>query len=589
MLALMGAALVIFVLEIFPIEVTALGLLAILLLTGLVDLNTAVEGLSNKAVVTIGCLLVLSHSLTKTGILEVAVDRLSRRVRRRRWLGVGLLIGAASLLSGFLNNTAMVAIFIPLTVGLCRRLNLSPSKALIPLSYASIFGGTLTLIGTSTNLLVSAMAEEAGEPPLGMFEFTRLGIIFWAVGMVYILAFAPRLLPSRSVISSLTRKYHMGPYLTELRVLENSKLAGHSCREVGVNRLYDITVLAILRGNRRYTENIRNLALQAGDILIARGTFENILRLRSEQGVALLPDIKLNDQELTQGGQLVAEALITQTSTFIGKTPRAMDFRRHYGAFILAIRRHGETLRAKIADIRIKFGDTLLIMAPRERIDELRQSEEVVIISEEQFELRRGRFWWMVALLLPLIVTLAALGVVDITKGAILATTLLLVVGVLTPRETYRSLDWSVLVLIAAFVPMGRAMVSTGTAEFLASGLLSLGQLFAAELIPYVTVSLLYLLTSLMTQMVSNNAAAIMLVPVCFSLSASLGADPRPFLMAVCFAASAEFMTPMGYQTNIMVYGPGSYRFLDYTRFGAPLNLVFWLLASYLIPRFWPF
>jgi len=588
MLLLILATLAIFVLEIFPIEVTALGLLGILMLVGYVDVTQAVQGLSNKAVVTVGCMFVLSHALVKTGLLEAAADGLSKRMGSRRWLTVSILLSVVSLLSGFLNNTAVVAIFIPLVMTLSRRLHLSPSKVLIPLSYASIIGGTITLIGTSTNLLVSSMAESAGEKAIGMFEFSRLGIIFMVLGLAYVLTFAQRLLPSRSVISSLTRKYHMSPYLTELKIPEDSKLAGQTCMKVGMSRIYDVTVLAILRGGNRITENIRSLPLHPEDILIVRGNFENVLRVRNDHGVALLSDLKLSEQELAAGGQVIAEGLVTRTSNFLGKTLKEIDFRRHFGAFVLAIRRHGAIIHSKIAHVALEFADTLLMLAPPDRIEELRRSEDLIILSAESFESKRVRFWWLVTLLIPLIVGLAACHILDITEGAILATGSLLLLRVIDPKEAYRAVDWSVIFLIAAFVPVGHAMVRTGAAEYLASGILSLSKLFPAHLEPRVAVSLLYLVTSLLTQIVSNNAAAIILVPVGMSMSANMGTSARPFLMAICFAASAEFMTPTGYQTNTMVHGPGSYRFLDYTRFGAPLNLTFWIVATVLIPYLWP-
>jgi di/tricarboxylate transporter len=534
-------------------------------------------------------MFVLSHALVKTGLLEAAAERLSNWLGSKRWMAVSILLLAVSLFSGLLNNTAIVAIFIPMVMTLCRRLHLSPSKVLIPLSYSAIVGGTLTLIGTSTNLLVSAMAEDAGEKPIGMFEVTRMGAVFTTIGLAYTLVFARKLLPSRSVISSLTRKYHMSPYLTELKIPKDSMLVGRTCREVGISRVYDVTVLAILRGGDRIILNIRDLPLLPADILIVRGTFDKILRLRNDHGVALLSDLKLTEQELSAGGQLIAEGLVSHASSFIGQTLKELDFRRHFGAFVLAIRRHGATLHSKIAHITMEFADTLLILAPPDRLGELRRSEDLIILSSETFESRRGRLWWLVMVLVPLIVGLAAFHVLDITNGALLAMISLLLLRVINPKEMYRAVDWSVIFLIAAFVPMGHAMVRTGAAQFLASGILSLSEFFPADLKPQVALSLLYLVTSLMTQMVSNNAAAIILVPVGLTMGADMGISARPFLLAICFAASTEFMTPTGYQTNAMVYGPGSYRFLDYTRFGAPLNLIFWIAGTFLIPRFWPF
>ena len=588
MLALIVVTLVVFALELFPMEVTAFGMLAILLLTGFVDGEQAVKGLSNPAVVTIGALFILSHALTRTGILEVAARQLSRMVGPRKWLGISIFLIVVSITSAFLSNTAVVAMFIPLAMDLSRRFHVSPSKILLPLSYAAIIGGTLTLVGTSTNLIVNAFVIEEGLPPLGMFEFARLGGVLLVVGLSYTLIFGRRMLPARVGISSLTRKYHMGTYLTELRVEDGSALVGKSCKEVGVNENYDITVLAILRGKLRFVENIRNIPLEPGDVMIVRGVVDNLMRMRQEQGVSLLTDIKLGDTALSTDEQVLAEGLITPTSSLIGRTLREIDFRRHFGAFVLAIRHQGATLRSKIAHIPLRISDTLLMLAPRDRLNELRRSDELIIISEVKSELHRGRFWWVIMALLPIMLILVATGVVDILRGSLLAVVILLLIRAVDIQEAYRSVEWSVLFLIAAFVPLGYAMANTGTAQFIADGIMRLIDFFPPHLAAPAALALLYLCTSLLTEMVSNNATAIIVAPIAISLAAGLGVDPRPFLIAVAFASSAAFMTPMSYQTNMMVYGPGGYRFKDYLRFGMPLNFGFWLMGSYLIPKLWP-
>ena len=590
MLVLIVVALLVFSLEIFPIEVTAVGLLGVLLVSGTLTVEQAVSGFSNKAVITIAAMFVLSHALVKTGILEVAADRLSRQVGTRKWLGMCIFLGVAGILSGFLNNTAVVAVFIPLAISLCRRFHLSPSKALIPLSFASMAGGTLTLVGTSTNLIVSSVAEKAGQPAFGMFEFFPLGIVLLGAGLIYVCLLARRLLPARSTPVSLAGNYHMGAYLTEVRVQEKSKLAGKSCLEVGMNRTYDITVLSILRDGQHVSQNIRNERLGVGDILIVRGTVDNIFRLRRELGLALLSDVKLNDRELAREGQIMAEGLVTRTSSLIGKNLRDTDFRQHYRAFVLAVRRHGEIMREKLAYIPLRFSDTLLMLAAPDRLDELRRSEDLIIISEVDLHIRRGRLWWLVLALIPVMVLLAAVGTMEILKGAFLAVVLLLFLAILSPQETYRSIDWSVVVLIASLIPVGEAMIETGTAGYIADQILIVVSFFeGSDIAPYVGVALIYLVTCGLTQVVSNAATAVLMPPVALSLAAALGVDARPFLMATCFAASSAFLTPMGYQTNLMVYAPGNYRFLDFTRFGGPLSLLFWVMATLLIPRFWPF
>ncbi|MEM7049969.1 MAG: SLC13 family permease [Acidobacteriota bacterium] len=583
------AALSSFVFELLPVDVTALCLLAALLLSGLVPLDRAMLGFSNPGVLTIGGLFVISHALMRTGLIELVGERLSSRFKHQRWVGIGVLLVVVAVMSGFLNNTAVVAMTIPLAVDLSRRLQLSPSKVLMPLSFAAILGGTLTLIGTSTNLLVSTLIEESGEQPLGMFEFTPLGGLFLVAGLTYVLLLAPRFLPERARIESLTSDFEMADYLTELQVVEDSKVIGQTVQELRLSERFDVTLLAVIRDQQRFSENLRNLRFEAGDLLLVRAATSSLLRLRKETGVALLSDFKMSDEELLADRQVVVEALVARNSSLIGRTLQESDFRRSYGAFVLAIRRDAATLRKRLARIRLRFADTLLIITPKERLDELRRNDNLIVVSELNVQLRRERLWWLPLVLIPMVILLAAVNVLDLLTGVLAAVALLLAIGVISPQESYRAVDWKVVVFIAAFIPVGDAMLSTGLSDLLASAMLLPGSLFPAWLAPWVAVSFLYLLTSLMTETVTNSASAIVLTPVALSMAAELAIDPRGLIFAICFAASASFMTPTGYQTNMMVYGAGNYRFADYTRFGAPLNLLFWVAATFLIPLIFPF
>lgn len=589
MLALMGVALLVFVREMFPVEVTALGLLAVLVATRTIEIEDALAGFSSTAVVAIGSLFVLSHALTKTGLLETVADRVGNRARERPWPMIVLLLVAVSVGSGVLNNTAVVALSIPLVMKLCRRLEMSPSKVLIPLSYASILGGTLTLIGTSTNLLVSSVVEDAGEPALGVFEFTMFGAILTVTGMVYVVAAARALLPDRPVAGRLTERYLVGGYLTELILEEGSRLVGMNLSEAHINERYNVTVLELIRDPAEtHLEDVGTVSLRPGDLLVVQGALDDILRLRREQQLALLPDVKLDDDQLAAGGQLV-EAWVAPGSQMIGRTLRQLDFHHHYGGFVLAVRRIRSTLRTQVADVVLRFADALLILVPPERLADLERDGDLVVLSEHEVHLRRGRFWWLVLVVLPLVVVAAALGVMDIAASALVGAVLMLLFRVVTPEEAYRAINWSVVFMIAAFVPVGHAFQVTGTADYLARGALAASSWASPDVAPYVVLAMIFVLTALLTQVASNNAAAIVVAPIALSLGPALGVDSRPFVFAVCFAASAAFMTPMGYQTNLMVYAPGEYQFLDYTRFGAPLILLSLLLATFLIPVLWPF
>jgi di/tricarboxylate transporter len=589
LLAFLLAAMACFFFELLPVDVTALCLLLALVVTGIVPLEEGIAGFSNKGVLTIGGLFILSHALVRTGLLEIVGERLSTRFGKRRWVGIGILLGFVALMSGLLNNTAVVAMTIPLAMELCRRLGISPSTVLMPLSFAAIFGGTLTLIGTSTNLLVSAIVEETGGEPLRMFEFTSLGIVFLVLGLGYVLVRAPRALPERAEIESLTSQFEMADYLTELRVLEGSNLVGKTVSDVRMSERYDVTVLAVIRESQRISEMLRILRFRPDDILLVRGGPQSLVRLRNETGVALLSDVKLTDEELTGGEQVVVEALVSPASGLIGQTLREADFRRSYGAFVLAIRREQATLRERLARTPLRFADTLLIVAPRDRLGELRRNDDLIVTTEVDLHLRRERLWWLPLVLVPAIMVLAAAGVLDLLVGVMGSVVLLLALGVIRPQESYRAVEWRVIFFIAAFIPVGDAMFRTGLADVMASAVLVPGGLVPERFAPWVALSVVYLAASLATEAITNNAAAIVLTPVVLRVGAELGIDPRGLVLAVCFAASASFMTPTGYQTNMMVYGAGNYRFTDFTRFGAPLNVLFWIVASLLIPLLFPF
>ena len=569
-------------------DVTALALLTVLLLTGFLTLDEAISGFSNKAVLTVGAMFILSHALVKTGFVEVAADRLSR-LGGNAWFAIGLFLVATSLISGLINNTAAVAIFIPLAMHLSQRFQISPSKLLIPLSYAGIYGGMLTLIGTSTNLLVSSMVERHGLPPLGMFEFFGMGLIFLAVGTLYNVLLVPRILPSRAGISSLTGKYHLSAYLTEFEIGGGSPLIGSTCLQRGVNQKYDITILSIIRGDSRIESDLRNQELREGDILMARGTLENFVRFREEEKVLMLTDTKMNQTELTRGESTIVEGLVTQGSSLIGNTLKDINFHNKFSSFVLAVRREGKTLREKIARIPLQFADTLLIFVPRSSLAALFNNPDLAILQEHDIRLHKVRFWWLAIAIIPLVMFIAASGKTDILQAVLIGTVVLLILRAITIQEAYRSVNWSVIVLIAAFVPVGIAMERSGAADILGSSITAFGKLFPAELAPRAAMSCLFLVATLITSVMSNNTAAIVLVPVALAIAGQMSVDTRPFIFAICFGASTSFSTPLGYQTNLMVYGPGQYRFSDFVKVGTPLNLAFWLLATFFIPFFWPF
>ena len=582
---------ILFVMELFPLDVTALSILAVVLVLGYISPEEAISGFANPAVITIALLFVLSHALQKSGILEYMVIRLNKLTERSRFLGLFVFLISVALASAFVNNTAIVAIFIPLTIRLAQKYNLSPSKLLMPLSYIAIIGGTLTLVGTSTNLLVNSIYVNSisSSPPLGMFEFAKFGLVMLVIGMAYLLIAVPFLIPSRTVTSSLTKSYHMGGYLTELKVSAESPLVGRTCKERAVNKNYDITVLDILRDGKLISKNIRDTFIHPEDILFVRGSLENFLRMKEVEKVTMLTDEKLTQDELIHDDNTLVECLITNQTDLVGKSLMEINFRRRFGSFILAIRREGEILRKKIAHVVLQAFDTLLIYGPIEKIKELSDSGDFIVLGEIEATLQKHKYWWVSVAVIFGAVILAALGIVPILKGALIGAIFLLVIRVITANEAYQSINWQVIVLIAALIPLGIVIQKSGTAFWIGTVLNDIANAFNPLIRPTIMLSLVYLVTIILTEMTSNAATAIIMTPIAISAAQQMGLDPRTFVFAVCFAASASFITPIGYQTNLMVYGPGGYKFTDYVRVGLPLAIVLWCMATWLIPILWPF
>jgi len=582
---------VFFVMEILPIEVTAMGAIGILLLFDVLTWQEAISGFSNPAVITIGAIFIMSRALVKTGFLEVFADFLAKKGGNRKWLTIFIFLLTVSIISGFINNTAAVAIFIPLGIDLCQRFRISPTKVLLPLSYAAIFGGTLTLIGTSTNLVVSSIMEGMNMAPFSMFEFTKLGLIFLVLGTLYNMIISKWFMPSRSIISSLTRKYHMGSFLTEFKVGEDSPLIGNAYKDLDISQKYNLQVYKIIRDSENIRFNLQNIIIREGDIFLVHINVKDMLKFKDEMKVLLLTDVKMNVAELTGKNHVIVEGLVSQQSALIGKTLQEFDFRNRYGSFVLAIKRQRELLRDKIAHIRLKFSDTLLIMVPKERLEILRTSNNLIVLEELDIHLRYERFWWFSILVIPAVMLLAAFGVIPIVKAAILGAILLLVMRTLSIQDAYESISWSVIFLIASLVPMGIAIQKTNLDEVTGNLIIGIGTLIGGGegLDPVIILAVLYGVTFILSAFISNAAVAVMLTPIGIMLATILNVDPRPFLVAICFGASCSFMTPMGYQTNMMVFGPGQYRLKDFFQMGIPLTIIFWFTAVYCIPRFWAF
>jgi di/tricarboxylate transporter len=574
-----------FVLEWMNMAVIAMVCTGLLLLFNLISPNEAFSGFSNEAVVTVLMMFVLSASLVQSGLITRIGYKIVERTGGSKSKASLLLLSVVGLVSGIINNTAAVSVFMPVAMQLARHYRFSPSKILLPLSYTAIFGGTITLLGTSTNLLVSSLSQQHGAAPFSVFEFFYLGSIFFIVGLVYNILGPMRLIPSRAILSSLTRGYHLSSFLTELEVGPTSRLIGKTVVDAQVSEIHQINVLEIIRGKEKIPSDLRHTPLQAGDLLLVRGAMEDILGFKEQQRLLLLTEIKLRDTDLSDEHTILAELQLSPASRFVGSTLKEIDFRRRFGCFVLALRRTGELIREKIARITLANWDTLLIFGPRSRVEALYDMDDFISLGERDLKIQLTKRWWLPTVTIFVVVLLAATGVMPIVKAAFLGAVVVLATRTLTFQQAVHGIDWTVIFLLAWILPLGIAIENTGLAALIGEGLGWIGVQHG----PLIMLSVLYLATSLLTSFFSNNATAVLMVPIAFTAAAQMQVDVKPFLMAVAFAASASFMTPMGYQTNAMVFGPGNYRFNDYLKFGAPLTLIFWVLGTLLIPVFWPF
>jgi di/tricarboxylate transporter len=478
-----------------------------------------------------------------------------------------------------------VAIFIPVVISVAGRMQCSPSKLLMPLSFASMFGGVCTLLGTSTNILVSSIAQAHGQAPFGMFEFLPLGIVFFAVGFVYLFFFGTRLLPARRRPENLGDVFEMRPFVTEVEITGDFAHRDQPLSESDFLRDLDLDVVGVRSQAGEKIDDPRDTELRPGQILRLRGDAGEIRKLLERENLQLRTRGEDERIDLEEGRATLVEAVIAPDGALPNQRIADVDFLEEYGAVLLAIRHRGELSHSDMQQIRLSGGDSLLLLVREEHLAALERDRSFVIATELKVTApRRERLPIALAVLAGIVIATAA-GVSPIEVNAVTGAVLLVVTGCLTNQEAYKSVDWKVVLLLAGIIPLGLAMEKTGAAELIAVQIRTLLGPWG----PTAVLSGFFLATMLLTAVISNQATAALLAPVAIQAAGALEVDPRPMLMAVTFAASLSFITPVGYQTNTLVYGPGHYRFLDYTRVGLPLNLAFWLLATLLIPLFWPF
>lgn len=582
-LILLAGVFVAFIREWAPADLVALSTTAILLATGILTTNETLEVFSNAGVLTVGAMFVLSAALDRTGCIEALGNASLALVGQSRRMALLGLIVLAAAVSAVINNTPVVVILTPVVIRLCQHLKIAPSKMLIPLSYAAVFGGTCTLIGTSTNLLVDGVAQRLGQPAFGLLEIAPLGLLMTAVGGAYLMLFGNRMLPVRETVSDLLSGQPKRQFLTEMIVPPASPAIGKSLEEAKLANLSGGRVIDVLRGDESLRRNLPAVRLEAGDRLLFKTAVQGVLGLRELVGIAFEGGARL--QEVTTRRTAIVEGIVGPRSSFVERKLSHFNLRRRYGVYIIAVHRQGMNLRDKFEDVRIEVGDTLLIEGPHEGIRRLVETGDLINLTEpEHHPFRRDKAWLAIAAVLAVVV-LSALDVMPIAGLALIAAVAVVVAGCLPHADLYKSVDWRILFMIFGMLPLGLALEKTGAVLLVADLVASSAGRFG----PHLVLSLIYLLALALTEVASNNAVGVLLTPIAIGVAHQLGVDPRPFIVAVMFAASSGFATPIGYQTHLFVYGAGGYKYMDFVKIGLPLDILFWIVASLAIPMIWPF
>lgn len=573
------AAVVLFATEKIRMDAVAVLVLCALLATGQINLEEALSGFSNPATITVAAMFVLAAGLQQSGALNGIGTILGKVKSRLMFLLV--LFAATALVSPFVNNTAVVAVFIPIVMAAAANIKMPASKALIPLSYVSQMAGVCTLIGTSTNLLVNAIAQEQGHAGFGMFGFAPLGLIFLAVGCLYLLIAGRWLLPEAAADQNAGT--YQGRYVAELRVPSESPLIGQTADGAALREESKLYVLALLRnGQKLSTPGMQSI--QADDVLLVHGEPEQLIDLRNKFDLRHYT-LSSRRKDADDADWLVSEVMVAPNSKWIGGNIRLLSQHWNRNLTVLGVQRRSRTVRERLNSVSFRVGDILLMALPKDDAEMLRRDKNFILLSENHARKAAGWRAPFALFAMTAAVAAAAFGWLPIAASAMLAAVAMIAARCLSAEDTYRVIDWRIIILLAGLLPLGAAMANSGAAQFIVDHTLGRVSSFG----PFVVLAVLYLVTMILTEFMSNAGTAVLMTPIAISTANMLGVDASPFLVAVIFAAATSFMTPVGYQTNTMVYGAGGYKFTDFIKIGLPLNLLYWLLGIWLIPMIWPF
>ncbi|MBL9169101.1 MAG: SLC13 family permease [Verrucomicrobiales bacterium] len=564
-------------------DIVALGLLLLLIFTGLLTPRDAFAGFGSDTVLMTFGLLLLTGTLVKTGAVQLVGQAIHSRVRGGPVVLLGVIMMTVAGMSALVSNTATAAFFVPVVVGLAARAGQSPSKFLLPVAFASILSSSVTLISTSTNLVVSGLMVTSGLAPLGMFELTPVGLPIVLLGLTYMMLLGRRLIPDRSGPPGLIDQFGMRSYLTEVLILENSPLVGRTLGESGLGRDLDFTVIRLLRGKDQYLQPRSNLVLQSLDVLLVEGPRQEVLKVKDVAGIEIKADVTLADPSVKSADLALVEALVIPGSSLSGRTLNSVRFRDRYNLQVLGLNRHGKNLLTKLSRIGLRVGDVLLLQGAKSAFVSLEEDRALSILGEVSEDrpdrtkaLRAGGIFLFV-------LVLGSLGVMTLPVAVLLGAFLTLATRCVTAEAAYREIEWRAIILIACMLGLGVAMEKTGTAKALASLLAG----FVEHWNPLWLLAGFFAITTLLTQPMSNQAAAAVVLPIAVQTAAQLGLNPRPFAVMIALAASCSFLTPLE-PACLLVYGPGRYRFGDFFRVGFPLVIAIFLLSVFLVPKFWP-
>jgi di/tricarboxylate transporter len=588
-LGILAVAVVLFVSERLRVDVVAMLVLVALVLTRLVTVEEAFSGFSSPAVITVWAVFIVSGGLTRSGVADLIARQVVRLAGRSQLRLTVLIMLAVGVMSAFMNNIGAVAILMPAVMSVARETDIPPSKLLIPLAWASLLGGNMTMIGTPPNILASSILESYGNiEPFRFFDFTPMGIVVLGAGILYMVLIGRHLLPKRTPGGELIDSYPVQEYLTEVRVEDDSPLLGKTVREADLENRYGLNVIHIhlCCQEGEAVSAMTDHRLQVGDELHLEATADAILASSQSLGLVPVPDRPIQpwEPEPERSAVELAEVVLAHTSGLRGKTLRQIDFRSRFGLAVLAIRHQGETLFARLGDISLDLGDSLLIQGPVDKVNLLRRERDFLLLDMPPLETRRTQKAPVsIAILLGVLVVVTA-GWLHVSAAMFIGALLMVLSGTLTMDEAYRSIEWKSVFLIAGMLPLGLAMENTGTARLLADQIVGL----VGEWGPLAVMMGIFVLTGLLTEVMSNAAATVLAVPIAIDAAQGLGADPHAFVMAIVIAASTSFLMPIGHQANVLVFGPGGYRFFDYTKVGVWLNLVLMILTALVLPLIWP-